>query len=159
MGSTVHPEKNLDPRTDDNLFVEQLAFMTSLRDFNDPLKAYAAGRELVQKMWNDSRLLNELASTVLTDEHVKRRDLMFIERAVERANELTEHKDPQCLATLAQLCYERGDLDGAIKRSRQAVDNLAGQPFFIGPPIQAALQAYESQAQAMQKDEEPAPKE
>jgi hypothetical protein len=152
MCTTVHPEKNFDPRNDDELFVKQLEFMTRLRDFNDPVNAYAAGRELMKKMWDDSRMLNNLAMSVLAEEHVQRRDLMFIERAAQRANELTKHKDPQCLNTLALLCYERGDLDGAVKWCRQAVDNLAGQPFFVGPPIRAALQSYEAQAQARHKD-------
>jgi len=35
-----------------------------------------------------------------------------------------------------------------VKWSSKAVENLEGQPFFVGPPIRAALQAYEAEAQA-----------
>ncbi len=144
--STIHPSKQFDPRVKDELYVKQLVFMTRLRDFDDPVHAYVDGRALMKEMWDDSRMLNDLAWAVLTDEYVKRRDLVFIEEAAQRANELTEYKDPQYLHTLARLCYERGDLDGALKWSRKAVENLTGQPFFVGPPIQAALQEYEAEA-------------
>lgn len=158
MCSTIHPSKQFDPRVKDELYVKQLAFMTRLRDFGDPVNAYADGRALIKQMWNDSRMLNDLAWTILTDEFVERRDLLFVEQAAQRANELTEYKDPQYLHVLARLCYERGDLDGALKWSRQAVENLAGQPFFVGPPIRAALQEYETEAQLRQQNA-PAPKE
>ena len=72
-----------------------------------------------------------------------------------RANELTEHKDPQYLHTLARLHYERGDLEGAVKWSRKAVKNLTGQPFFVGPPIRAALEEYEAQFNVSKKATSP----
>ena len=88
----------------------------------------------------------------LTDEQVERVDLDFVGTAAQRANELTEYRDPIYLSTLARLCYERGDLGCAVKWSRKAVDNLEGQPFFVGPPIRAALEDYETQAEAPAQD-------
>jgi hypothetical protein len=38
------------------------------------------------------------------------------------------------------------------------VENLTGQPFFVGPPIKAALQGYEAEAKLRQQST-PAPKE
>jgi hypothetical protein len=89
---------------------------------------------------------------------VKRRDFSFIETAAKRANELTEYKDPQYLSTLARLCFKRSDLEGAVKWARKAVENLPGQPFFVGPPIRAALQGYETEAQ-LRKEGAPGAKE
>lgn len=145
MGTTVHPDLNFDPRVKPELYVRQLAFMTRLRDFDDPAGAYREGYAFMKEIWDDSRMLNDLAWEVLTDEHVRRRDLRFVERAAERANALSKHEDPIHLSTLARLCYEQGDLDGAVKWARRAVENLDGQPFFVGPPIRAALEEYEAQ--------------
>ena len=153
MGSTVPPEKNFDPRVKDEYYVKQLQFMTRLRDFNDPDDAYAYGRAFMKEIWDNAQLLNDLATGVLTDEYVKRRDFTFVEKAVVRANELTDHKDPTYLNTLARLRYELGDLDGALEWQRKAVENLEGQPFFVPPPIKAALQQYEAEAKSR---EEPA---
>lgn len=151
MCTTIHPKENFDPRIDEAMYIQQLAFMTQLRDFNDPIKAYVLGRKHMKAIWNDSRMLNNLALNVLTDEFVKRRDLRFVQEAAQQANELTEWKDPQYLNTLASVHYERGDLDAALKWSRKAVENLPGQPFFVGPPIRAALQEYEAEAQTRQE--------
>ncbi len=149
--TTLRPEKNLDPRVNDERYVKHLQFMTQLRDFNNPSEAYAIGRAFMKESWDDSRMLNELALGILTDEHVKRKDLHFIEQAAKRANELSEHKDPQHLNTLALLYYERGDVNSAVKWARKAVENLEGQPFFVGPPIRAALAAYEAEAETLAK--------
>ena len=152
MGTTVHPSRSFDPRIEEALYVRQLSFMTRLRDFNDPVGAYEDGRALIKEVWDDSRMLNDLAWSVLTDEQVERVDLDFVGTAAQRANELTEYRDPIYLSTLARLCYERGDLGCAVKWSRKAVDNLEGQPFFVGPPIRAALEDYETQAEAPAQD-------
>ena len=39
-----------------------------------------------------------------------------------------------------------GDLDAAVKYEKLAVENLAGQPFYIAPPIKASLAKYEAEA-------------
>jgi hypothetical protein len=158
MGTTVHPDRNFDPRVKPELYVKHLAFMTQLRDFRDPFGAYTQGYTFMKEIWGDSRMLNDLAWEVLTDEHVTRRDLRLVQKAAERANALSEYKDPIHLSTLARLCYEWGDLDCAVEWARQAVENLAGQPFFIGPPIRAALEDYEAQA-LIGKDPMPPPEE
>jgi hypothetical protein len=155
MGTTVHPDRNFDPRIEPELYVKHLAFMTQLRDFDDPMGAYPQGYALLKEIWDDGRMLNDLAWDVLTDEHVQRRDLELVRQAAERANALSEHKDPIHLSTLARLCYEQGDLDGAVKWSQKAVENLAGQPFFVGPAIRAALEDYEARARIRQEAARP----
>ena len=153
MGTTVPPEKNFDPRIKDEWYVKQLQFMTRLRDFNNPDDAYAYGRSYMKEIWDNAQLLNDLANAVLTDEQVKRRDFAFVEKAIIRANELTDNKDPNYLNTLARLRYELGDLAGAIEWQRKAAANLEGQPFYVPPAINAALQQYEAEAKSR---EEPA---
>lgn len=146
MCTTLAPEFNFDPRVDDKMYVKHLQFITRLRDFNNPDDAYSYGRALLKEIWDDSRLLNDLAWEVLTGEQIKRRDLAFIEQAARRANELSDHKEAMHLHTLARLHYERGDLDAAVKYEKLAVENLAGQPFYIAPPIKASLAKYEAEA-------------
>jgi hypothetical protein len=155
MGTTVHPDRNFDPRVKPELYVKHLAFMTRLRDFDDPTGAYGRGDAFLKEIWDDGRMLNDLAAEILTDEHVKRRDLQFVERAASRANELSGYEDPIHLSTLARLRYEQGDLDGALEWSRKAADNLAGQPFFIGPAIRAELEAYEAEIRGRQESRQP----
>jgi|GEM_PF-3054930 len=157
MCATLDPDKNLDPRVKDEHYLKQLQFMTRLRDFNDPKDAYAFGREFMEEIWDNSQLLNELASNVLTDEHVKRRDFAFAEKAAARAVELTERKDPTRLHTLARLYYERGELAKAIEIQKEAVDNLEGQPFYIPPMIRGALREYEAEAPAARATTEEPP--
>lgn len=148
MGTTIHPDRNFDPRVKPELYDKHLAIMTRLRDFDDPMGAYARARAFLKEIRNDPRMLNDLAAEILTDEHVERRDLGFVEQAVLRANELSGYEDPIHLGTLARLRYEQGDLDAALKWARKAADNVAGQPFFIGPTILAELEAYEAEARS-----------
>jgi hypothetical protein len=145
MCTTLAPEFNFDPRVDDKMYVKHLQFITRLRDFNNPDDAYPYGRALLKEIWDDSRLLNDLAWEVLTGEQIKRRDLAFIEQAARRSNELSDHKEATYLHTLARLHYERGDLDAALKYQKLAVENLAGQPFYIAPPIKASLAEFEAE--------------
>lgn len=146
MCTTLTPEFNFDPRVDDAMYVKQLQFITRLRDFNDPDDAYAYGRALLKEIWDDSRLLNDLAWELLTGEQIKRRDLAFVEEAARRANELSDHKKAMHLHTLARVRYELGDLDGAVKFQKLAVERLAGEPFYISPPVKAALAKYEAES-------------
>jgi hypothetical protein len=67
MCSTIHPNQNFDPRIRTEMYVKQLQFMTQLRDFRDPVNAYVYGRAYMKEIWDDSRMLNDLALNVLTE--------------------------------------------------------------------------------------------
>ena len=145
--STMSPEKNLDPRIKLEQHLKQLQFLTLLRDFNDPDKAYGAAREHLRTIWDDAQALNRLAWATLTEAGIERRDLGFVSGAAQRANELTDSKDPLCLYTLARLHYEKGDIDVAVKWARQATEHADKARAEEAAEIRATLQRYEAQAE------------
>lgn len=143
--STVSPEKRFDPRVEEQHHQKQLRFLTLLRDFNEPAKAYAFGRDYARETWDNGRALNNLAWATLVEEGIRRRDLAFVAELAERANQLTDGKDPQILNTLARLHYERCDLDKAIEFARKATENLEDVPQYEAAPIRQALSRYEAE--------------
>jgi polyisoprenoid-binding protein YceI len=145
--NTMSPERNLYPNITHEQYRKQLWFLTLVRDFNDPEKGYDFGRAFLREIWEDAQALNRLATAALTEEGIKTRDLGFVREAAERANELTGYKDPELLHTLAQVQFERADLDAALKWARQAVENAEGAAPSIAAEVRAALQRYEAQAQ------------
>ena len=145
--STMSSEKNLDPRIKLEQHLKQLQFLTLLRDFNDPDKAYAFGRDYVHTIWDDAQALNRVAWATLVESGIERRDLGFVSGAAQRANELTESKDPLCLYTLARLHYEKGDIDAAVKWARQAAEHADKARPEEAAEIRATLQRYEAQAE------------
>ena len=144
--STVSPDKLIDPSVKRENHLAQLQFLTQLRDFNDPEKAYEFGRAYMQKIWDNGPALARLAQATLSEEGIQRRDLTFAAKAVRRANELTESKDPAVLNTLARLHYELGDLPAALKWAGQAVEHLGETPPYVAAEIQAARERYQAEA-------------
>ena len=148
--NTMSPERNLYPDISHDVYRKQLRFITLLRDFNDAEKGYEFGRAFRQEIWDDPQALNRLAAATLDEAGIETRDLAFVLRAAQRANDLTESKDPELLSTLARVYYEKGELATAIKWARQAVENVgdAAQP--ISEQLRETLQRYESQAEESQ---------
>ncbi|HPM23042.1 MAG TPA: YceI family protein [Phycisphaerae bacterium] len=142
--NTMSPETLLDPNIKRPHHLRQLAFLTRLRDFNDPEKAYEQGRAFRKEIWDDAQALNRLAWAVVAEPGIATRDLLFAGGTAQRANELTEFKDPTLLNTLARVCYEKADLDGAVKWMRAAVDHLEGTPPPVAAEIRATLERYEA---------------
>ncbi len=149
--NTMSPERNLYPDISHDVYRKQLRFITLLRDFNDAEKGYEFGRAFMQEIWDDPQALNRLAAATLDEAGIETRDLAFVLRAAQRANDLTESKDPELLSTLARVYYEKGELATAIKWARQAVENVgdAAQP--ISEQLRETLQRYESQAEKTQE--------
>lgn len=149
--NTMSPERNLDPDIPHEVYRKQLRFMTLLRDFNDPEQGYEFGRAFMKEIWDDAHALNRLASATLDQEGIETRDLAFALKAAQRANDLTESKDPELLSALAHVYYEKGELATAIKWARQAVENVgdAAQP--IANQLRETLQRYEAQAEKTQE--------
>lgn len=71
---------------------------------------------------DDEMMLNQLAWIVATDERVEQRDLDFALKASKRACEITQWKDPSLVDTYAHVLFARGDLDGAVKYEKKALD-------------------------------------
>ena len=149
--STSSPELKLDPSVKRVHHVKQHQFLTLLRDFDDPERGYEYGRAFRQEIWDDAQALNRLAWAVLTEEGIKTRDLAFALRTVQRANALSEAKDPGVLNTLARAFFERGELELALKSARQAAEHLEGATREVAAEVQAALQRYEALAGTKQE--------
>lgn len=151
VGNTMSPERNLFPNITHEHYRKQLRFLTLLRDFNDPEKGYEFGRAFMKEIWNDAPALNRLAGATLTEEGIKTRDLGFALKAAQRANELTESKDPALLNTLARAHYEKADLDAALNWARQAVERIEGAAPGVAAEVRAALRRYEVRAERIRE--------
>ena len=98
-------------------------FLLLVRDMNEPQKGYAFGREVVKDNWDTANLLNQIAWYTVDTKGIKTRDLEFAMKAAMRANELTDGEDAAILDTVARVHYEKGDLKGAVKWQRKAVEH------------------------------------
>lgn len=94
--------------------------------------------ELVEKSWDDARVLNDVAWGIATGSG--ERDLALALKAAQRASELREHKDAAILDTLARVYYEQGQLDKAIEWQKKASEHNNGEP-----SIDATLKKYEAE--------------
>jgi hypothetical protein len=144
--NTMSPERNLDPNVTHESHQKQLQFITLLRDFRDAEKGYEFGRAYMKEIWDDAQALNRLTLATLDEDLLETRNLAFALQAAQRANQLTESKNPELLATLAQVYSQKGELRSAVKWARQAVENLGDTPPPAAAPIRQALERYESQA-------------
>jgi polyisoprenoid-binding protein YceI len=135
--NTVSPDKSLDPSIKQPDNVRHLRFLTQLRDFNEPAKAYALGREIMKSGWDNDTTLNRLASDTLNEDGIRQRDLAFALQAATRAVEVSGGKKSDSLSTLAQAHFQRGDVAEAVKWQTKAVEAAGAAP----PPVLAALNA------------------
>ena len=76
--------------------------------------------------------------------HPKVRDLDFAMKAAKRACELNEDSDPATLDTLARVCYEKGDLAGAITWQSKAAEYARDDA--MGDGIRETLARYKKEA-------------
>ena len=147
LASTSPPDLLIEPDIPREQHEKRLWFLTLLRDFDDPQRAYDFGRAYLREIWNDPQALRRLAWATLTEDHIRIRDLEFAWKAAQRANHLTNSKDGPVLATLAQAYYQRGEPQTALKLARQSVQHLAGQPPYVAAEVRAQLERLEAAAQ------------
>jgi hypothetical protein len=103
--------------------------------------AYALGQQLVEKNFDNASTLNSIAWTIVDAKGLMVTDLDLALKAATQANKLTESKEAAILDTLARVYYEKGDLDGALKWQKIAVENAdAGA---MGDSIREVLEKYQ----------------
>ncbi len=118
-------------------------FNLLLTRFHRYKAAYALGQQLLEKNFDNASALNSIAWTIADTEGLKVRDLDLALKAATQANKLTESKDAAILDTLARVYYEKGDLDGALKWQKMAVENAdAGAN---GDSIRTVLAQYQKE--------------
>ena len=120
----MSPDKSGDPRDDPEIFIDQQRFLTLLRDFEDPAAAYAHARELMKRIWDDSKELQRLARAITETPVNVRRDYPLALSAALRASQLTEEGDPGPLALVARIHHQRGDFAEAVKWQERAADRI-----------------------------------
>ncbi len=105
LGSTMSPEKNLDPNVDSERWLAERRYLTLARDLGDAEGAAAYGGEYLAKYRDDDAALAGLARLILDEPGIGRRDLGLARRLLERAGEL----DADVAENLARLAELRGD--------------------------------------------------
>lgn len=89
-------------------------------------KKYEEGLELFKKLvddnWDDPAFLNAAAWTAVADIPAASSDLAWAQKVSLHAAELTHHKDPSVLDTVARVYYEQHQLDAAIEWQQKAAD-------------------------------------
>jgi len=149
--NTMSPEKLLDPQIKPAQHIKQMRFLTLLRDLNDPDKGYEFGRAYLREIWDDAPALNRVAGVLLTDDGIETRDLSFVLKAAQRANELTGFKDATFLNTLASVYGEKAEWETCLKWAREATANLEGVKAEQAGEIRAALERWEARARDSQE--------
>lgn len=72
--------------------------------------------------------LNAFAWNIMTRVQEANRDLEAALKAAQKANQLTEGKDPSILDTLALALFENGNIEEAVKTQQKAVDLVSDYP-------------------------------
>ncbi len=107
VGSTLSPEKNLDPEVDQEQWLAEQRYLTLARDLSDSEAAAEHGEQFLAKYRDDAEALDALARTILDSPGLPNRDLALARQLVERAGELAG--DAAISETRSRLAATRGD--------------------------------------------------
>ncbi len=116
---------------------------TALMRSGDTAKGYGYAQQLAKAQWENPMVLNALAWTIVDDANIKDRNTELALEFANRANTLTENKDPAILDTVARCYYESGDLKNAVKFQEKAVKNAGNDE--MATDIKAALKKYQAE--------------
>lgn len=109
-----------------NKIMEPIAEAFDAGDYDEAYAAIAKAFKS-EAVWDNSGMLNYIAWNIVDpDAEVGNRDAKLAVKAAERAAELTEHKDPAILDTLAWAYYFAGDKAKAIEIETKAIGMLSG---------------------------------
>lgn len=111
----------------------------------DTAAATKVGHELVAKC-DDAQVLNQVIWYMLTeDEFDDARDYKLAKKGAKKAMELTEHKNGSIIDTYARALADSGDLAGAIKWQKKAVE-ACGDNKQLEKQLAKTLEEYEKKA-------------
>ena len=85
--------------------------------------AYKFGAQLLEIAKDDPETLHEIATPIVFDMDITKRDLNLAEKALLRAAELTQEKDVSVLDTLAAVHNLKGDYAKAVEWGTKAAAN------------------------------------
>jgi len=116
-------------------------FNLLMKRMDRPDKAYAIANKIADANWDNPRLMNMLAWTIVDDPEIVKRDLKLAKKLATRANDLTKSKDPAVIDTLARVFFETGNYREAVSWQRKAVELAGDNP--MGDDLKKALDRYE----------------
>ena len=136
----------VDPNVYGGYSIQKFTILLSDPAVKDEAAAFAYADKISDSFLKDNaQALNSIAWLTLTTPGVTNRDLDLATKLAERAAKLTDHEEPAILDTLAYALHADGDLDGAIKWQRRAVD-LAGDNAELAGELKERLEQYEAEA-------------
>jgi thiol-disulfide isomerase/thioredoxin len=103
--------------------------------------AYRYAAQAAEKNADNAALHNEIAWTIVDREGLEKRDLDLALKLAMRADELTNHENPEILDTLARVYWEKGDQAKAVEIQTQAVAKASPE---LKGELQAALDKYKA---------------
>ncbi len=116
-------------------------FFILLLPMKEPEKAYAFGRELLEKQLKDEHeALNALAWSILDEGEIEKRDFDLALAMASRASELTKGLDPAVLDTLALAYHKKGNSKKALEVQKKAIE-IASED--MKEPLSERLKVYE----------------
>lgn len=102
------------------------------------------GEQILSDGAADPGLLNELAWRLLTDERLKTRDLDLAMRAARAAYDGSGGRDAAIIDTYARALFDTGDVAGAIKLEKQAIELCTSKRLLL--ELRETLTRYEAAA-------------
>lgn len=113
------------------------------KEANEGFAALAKGQ------WEDPKILNFIAWTMLTEMPEAEIDAAQAQKIIERANELTDGKDGSVLDTMARSFYVQGQLEKAVEFQEKAVEvGLPGND----AELKKTLEQYKAELAGKAKD-------
>jgi len=109
-----------------SLQIDAMRFELLLRK-NQYDQAYKLANEIADAPQVSPQILCEVASTIVDEKGIEKRDLNLAEKMAARANELVQAKDAAIADVYAHVLFEKGDVSKAIEIQTQAVE-LAFDP-------------------------------
>lgn len=120
-------------------------FFQLLGKNGDVAKIVEIGDKLVSEYFSeDAQNLNQVA-WMIVDPQAGKRDAKLVKlalKAAQRADELTDNKDPAILDTLGKAYFDNGDVQKALDTQERAVKYAKGTPYEKDPDIQNRLEQY-----------------
>ena len=120
--TTIAEMKKSEPAMGDSLDTVRFSILLSRKNYTD---AYKLAESLSDAHPKNAMLQNSLAWTIATQPGLEKRDLALAEKAVLRANEATQDKEPAVLDTLARIQFMNGKKTEAIATEQKAVNAAA----------------------------------
>ncbi len=114
-----------------------------LTELNQPAQAAKFGAKLVNNIFaDDAQMLNAIAWEIATEFSEDVQDLNLAMKAANKADKLTDSKDPGIIDTLARVYFVQGDIDKAIALQKKAIKFAEQENEGFADQLREALNEY-----------------